>query len=92
MGQEEFGTYNLNPSAGRAGVAHLRRPTRPRVGHAVWRHAAGPMMTGLAGSERVRRHLRHRPRSVPHDGVSDGPGAYRVPVPITSQAHVIPDG
>jgi hypothetical protein len=30
-----FGTYNLNPSAGRAGVAHLRRPTRPRVAHAV---------------------------------------------------------
>lgn len=34
------------------------------------------MTIDLAGSERVRRLPRRHPRSAPHDGVSDGPGAF----------------
>jgi hypothetical protein len=64
-----------------SGAPHLHRPTRPQVRMRVYA-CGGLMTTYLAGSERVRRHLRRRPRSVPHNGVSDGPGAYRVPVPI----------
>ena len=46
------------------------------------RHAASPMTADLAGSERVRRHPHHRARSAPLCGVSCGPRAYRVRVPI----------
>jgi len=46
------------------------------------REAGRPHGAGLAGSERVRRHPRHRPRSAPHDGVSDGPGASKGPGPL----------
>ena len=41
-----------------------------------------PMVAGLAGSERVRRHSRHHTRSAPSCGVSCGPRAYRVRVPF----------
>lgn len=41
-----------------------------------------PMTASLAGSLRVRRHPRRRPRSALPCGVSGGPRAYRVRVPI----------
>ena len=44
--------------------------------------AAGSMTAGLVGSERVRRHPHRRARSAPQCGVSRGPRAYRVRVPI----------
>ena len=44
--------------------------------------AAGPMLAGLVGSERVRRHPHRRARSAPQCGVSRGPRACRVRVPI----------
>ena len=44
--------------------------------------AAGPMTAGLVGSERVRRHPHRRARSAPQCGVSRGPRACRVRVPI----------
>jgi hypothetical protein len=44
--------------------------------------AVNPMTIDLVGSVRVRRHSHHRYRSAPADGFSNGPGAYRVPVPI----------
>ena len=44
--------------------------------------AAGPMTAGLVGSERVRRHPHRRARSAPRCGVSRGPRAYRVRVPV----------
>ena len=43
--------------------------------------AADLMTAGLVGFVRGRRHSHRRPRSVSADGFSDGPGAYRVPVP-----------
>ena len=46
------------------------------------RHVAGESSTSLAGSERVRRHPRRRARSAPKCGVSAGPRAYRVRVPM----------
>ncbi len=44
--------------------------------------AAGPMTAGLVGSERVRRHPHRRARSAPQCGVSRGPRACRVRVPV----------
>ena len=44
--------------------------------------AAGPMTAGLVGSGRVRRHPHRRARSAPQCGVSRGPRACRVRVPI----------
>ena len=46
------------------------------------RAKAGPVTTDLVGSERVRRHPHRRARSAPQCGVSRGPRAYRVRVPI----------
>ena len=55
------------------------------------------MTAGLVGSERVRRHPHRRARSAPPCGVSRGPRAYRVRVPIPSDrrrraepSHLIP--
>ena len=44
--------------------------------------AAGLITAGLVGSERVRRHPHRRARSAPQCGVSRGPRACRVRVPI----------
>ena len=62
------------------------------VGQAAYRHALSQcgdkptpglhMSLGLVGSERVRRHPHRRDRSAPQCGVSRGPRAYRVRVPI----------
>lgn len=41
------------------------------------------MTTGLVGTVRVRRHPHHRARSAPSCGVSRGPRAYRVRVPVS---------
>ena len=46
--------------------------------------AAGPMTAGLVGSERDRRHPHRRARSAPQCGVSRGPRASRVRVPISA--------
>ena len=45
---------------------------------------------GLVGSERVRRHPHRRARSGPQSGVSRGPRAYWVRVPIGSTVLAIP--
>ncbi len=45
---------------------------------------AGPMAIGLVGFMRVRRHPHHRARSAPPCGVSRGPRAYRVRVPVVA--------
>jgi hypothetical protein len=47
-------------------------------------HAVGETSSDLVGSARVRRHPHHRARSDPRSGVSCGPRAYRVRVPISS--------
>jgi hypothetical protein len=47
-------------------------------------HAVGETSAELVGSERVRRHRHRRARSGPLSGVSCGPRAYRVRVPIRS--------
>ncbi len=46
--------------------------------------AVGETSADLVGSERVRRHPRRRARSGPLSGVSCGPRACRVRVPIRS--------
>ena len=46
--------------------------------------AVGETSADLVGSERVRRHPHRRARSAPQCGVSCGPRAYRVRVPISS--------
>lgn len=46
--------------------------------------AVGETSADLVGSERVRRHPHRRARSAPPCGVSRGPRAYRVRVPINS--------
>jgi len=45
---------------------------------------ANPIAIGLVGFMRVRRHPHHRARSAPPCGVSCGPRAYRVRVPIVA--------
>ena len=45
--------------------------------------AVGETSPDLVGSERVRRHSHHRARSAPQCGVSCGPRACRVRVPIS---------
>lgn len=47
-------------------------------------HAVGEISADLVGSERVRRHPHRRARSAPQCGVSCGPRACRVRVPISS--------
>jgi len=48
-------------------------------------HAVRDMSTDLVGSEWGRRHLHRRDRSAPLCGVSRGPRAYRVRVPIVQR-------
>ncbi len=52
--------------------------------------SAGPMTAGLVGSERVRRHPHRRARSAPQCGVSRGPRACRVRVPILADPSPCP--
>ena len=52
--------------------------------------AAGPMTAGLVGSGRVRRHPHRRARSAPQCGVSRGPRACRVRVPIPADPSPAP--
>lgn len=54
--------------------------------HASEPHAAGLWPPALAGSERVRRQPCRRARSAPACGVSRGPRAYRVRVPVDYSA------
>ena len=59
--------------------------TRPRLdedGHPSAALVIDPMTADLVGPERVRRHPHRRARSAPPCGVSRGPRAYRVRVPI----------
>ena len=74
--------------------------TRPRLdedGRPSAVHAIDPMPADLVGVEWVCRHPHRRARSAPPCGVSRGPRAYRVRVPIPSdrrrragQTHLIP--
>ena len=81
-GKKFTGTL-LREECGEAGV-----PTRALPRHACeYRRrfaAARPAKTraDLVGSVRVRRHPHRRARSGPQSGVSRGPRAYRVRVPI----------
>lgn len=49
-------------------------------------HAAGENSADLVGSERVRRHPHRRARSGPPSGVSRGPRACWVRVPILNHS------
>ena len=74
--------------------------TRPRLdedGHPSAALAIDPMTADLVGAERVCRHPHRRARFAPLCGVSRGPRAYRVRVPIpsdrrgrTGRTHPIP--
>ena len=90
MGMEEERCYDnsyflLTRSKFRAGV-----PMSGSSRHAcdlrnhIYGHAVGETSSDLVGSARVRRHPHHRARSDPPSGVSCGPRAYRVRVPISS--------
>ena len=61
-----------------------RHPLQVEGGRGSAALAAGPIAAGLVGSERVRRHPHRRARSAPQCGVSRGPRAYRVRVPIVA--------
>lgn len=76
--------FRMLPHCGRARTAHRDRPDAPThvMSDKKSEHAASENSTDLTGSERVRRHPRPRNRSAPQCGVSGGPRAYRVRVPI----------
>ena len=73
------------------------RPSLDEDGHPSAALAIDPMTADLVGPERVRRHPHRRARSAPPCGVSRGPRAYRIRVPIPSdrrrrarRSHLIP--
>jgi len=66
-------------------LAWWQNPDTPRlieVDQLLVYPSVSHMTANLVGPERVRRHPHLRHWSVPADGFSDGPGAFRVPVPI----------
>ena len=86
----QIARYLLHPSCGsldeywacRSGPAS---DTPPNDHSRMNGRAAGESSASLVGSERVRRHPHRRARSGPQSGVSRGPRAYRVRVPIVSR-------
>lgn len=63
-------------------VRRKRAPAAPYLPTHPSSPTAGESSTGLVGSARVRRHSHRRARSAPQCGVSRGPRACRVRVPV----------
>lgn len=71
----------------RAGPAMTGTPVQTMTAHAATRPAK--TRASLVGSERVRRHPHRRARSGPPSGVSCGPRAYRVRVPVVRRERLL---
>ena len=70
------------PADARSIGRHTTRPSLDEDGRLSAALVVDPMTADQVGSERVRRHPHRRARSAPPCGVSRGPRAYRVRVPI----------